>query len=86
VLVLSEFAGAARELSDALIVNPYDVEGFAKTIHYGMEMPDAERHARMDRLYRVVEENNIYRWAASLLTDLAATRAQEPERSALRIG
>ncbi len=74
VLVLSEFAGAARELADALIVNPYDTEQFAAAIRAGVEMDAAERHARMDRMARAVEEHNIYRWAAAFLTRLAATR------------
>ncbi len=75
VLVLSEFAGAARELADALIVNPYDIEQFAEAIRYGVEMDETERQARMQRLSRQVEEHNIYRWAASFLTELGATRA-----------
>ena len=74
VLVLSEFAGAARELADALIVNPYDTEQFAAAIRAGVEMDAAVRHARMDRMARAVEEHNIYRWAAAFLTRLAATR------------
>jgi trehalose 6-phosphate synthase len=77
VLILSEFAGAARELSDALIINPYDTEQFADAIRYAVEMDAAERRARMERMRRIVEENNIYRWAASLLTDLAGTRAPD---------
>ncbi len=75
VLVLSEFAGAARELADALIVNPYDTEQFAEAIRFGLEMDEAERHARMQRLSRQVQEHNIYRWAANFLSALAAERA-----------
>jgi alpha,alpha-trehalose-phosphate synthase [UDP-forming] len=75
VLVLSEFAGAARELADALIVNPYDTDQFADTIHQGLEMDRAERRARMQRLTQQVEEHNIYRWAAAFLTELAPGRA-----------
>jgi trehalose 6-phosphate synthase len=73
-LILSEFAGAARELSDALIVNPYDIEQFADAIQYAVEMEPAERQARMERMRRCVEENNIYLWAAKFLTELAAAR------------
>ncbi|OGI51094.1 MAG: hypothetical protein A3B81_05690 [Candidatus Muproteobacteria bacterium RIFCSPHIGHO2_02_FULL_65_16] len=83
VLILSEFAGAARELADALIVNPYDTERFAETIRYGVEMEESERRARMGRLLRQVEENNIYRWAANILGELAETRAQTSDESAL---
>lgn len=81
VLILSEFAGAARELADAIIINPYDTEQFAEAIHSGVEMKAAERHARMDRLYQTVQEHNIYRWAATFLTTLAATRNQVPGTS-----
>ncbi len=79
VLVLSEFAGAARELADALIVNPYDTEQFAEAIRYGLEMEVGERLARMQRLTRQVEEHNIYRWAANFLSALAAERVAGTE-------
>ncbi|MDA1106896.1 MAG: trehalose-6-phosphate synthase [Proteobacteria bacterium] len=79
VLILSEFAGAARELADALIVNPYDIEQFAEALRAGIEMDDAERRARMQRLSRQVEEHNVYRWAANFLTELAATRTPGAE-------
>jgi trehalose 6-phosphate synthase len=81
VLILSEFAGAARELSDALIINPYDTEQFADAIRYAVEMDPAERRARMGRMRRVVEENNVYRWAAHLLTAVAGTRPARPARA-----
>ncbi len=72
VLILSEFAGAARELADALIINPYDTEQFAEAIRQALEMAPDEREARMSRMRRQVEENNIYRWAANFLADLTA--------------
>jgi trehalose 6-phosphate synthase len=81
VLVLSEFAGAARELADALIINPYDIEQFAEAIRLGLEMGADERRLRMQRLARQVEEHNIYRWAARFLTQLAATRTAVPEKT-----
>ncbi len=74
-VILSELAGAARELSDALIINPYDTEQFADAIQYAMEMDPLERQARMERMRRVVEENNIYNWASKFLTELVAARA-----------
>ena len=79
VLVLSEFAGAARELADALIINPYDIEQFAEAIRYGIEMDAGERRARMERLSRQVEEHNVYRWAANFLAALAAERTAGTE-------
>lgn len=79
VLILSEFAGAARELSDALIINPYDTEQFAEAIRRALEMAPEERLARMERMARQVEENNIYRWAANFLAELTAVPiAAEP--------
>lgn len=74
VLVLSEFAGAARELPDAVVINPYDTEQFAEAIHFGLEMTLEQRQARMERMLRQVQENNIYRWAANFLTELTAAR------------
>ena len=68
VLVLSEFAGAAAELQrDALLVNPYDVEGMAATLRRAVEMPRPEQHRRMRRLRRSVRERDIYRWLDSFL-------------------
>jgi trehalose 6-phosphate synthase len=76
VLILSEFAGAARELSDALIINPYDTEQFADAVRYAVEMDPDERRSRMERMRKQVEEHNVYRWAANFLAELAATRTQ----------
>ena len=74
VLVLSKFAGAATELLDALIVNPYDIEGVAEAVHQALEMDLDERRARMQRMRHQVIEHNIYRWAASILDDLRELR------------
>ena len=76
VLILSEFAGAARDLPDALIVNPYDTEEFAEAIRTAVEMPVAERRQRMARMYQHVCENNIYRWAADFLTALTQSKGR----------
>jgi trehalose 6-phosphate synthase len=70
VLVLSKFTGAAVELGDSLLVNPYDIEGVAEAIHRGLEMARAERRTRMQRMRKHVREHNVYRWAASVLGDL----------------
>ncbi len=71
VLILSEFAGAARDLPEAVIVNPYDTEEFAEAIRQGVEMDGREQRRRMTRMRVRVEENNIYRWAADFLGALA---------------
>ncbi len=74
VLILSRFAGASRELHDALIVNPYDTEVIADAINTALEMPAAEIERRMQTMRRTVREHNIYRWAANLISELAEIR------------
>ncbi|HET6203899.1 MAG TPA: trehalose-6-phosphate synthase [Planctomycetota bacterium] len=76
VLILSEFAGASRELPEALLVNPYDTEEFAEALRRALEMDPAERARRMSRMRRRVEENNVYRWAAGFLVDLAQGKGE----------
>jgi trehalose 6-phosphate synthase len=78
VLVLSKFTGAATELHDALIVNPYDIEGVAEAIYQGLEMDRDERRMRMRRMRHYVMDHNIYRWAASILGDLRELRMDSP--------
>jgi len=77
VLILSEFAGAARELCDSLVINPYDTEQFANAIRYAVEMDSDERRSRMKRMRNIVEERNVYWWAASFLAELSAARNVE---------
>jgi alpha,alpha-trehalose-phosphate synthase [UDP-forming] len=79
VLVLSKFTGAAVELRDALIVNPYDIRGVAAAINTGLEMNRAERRQRMQRMRRQVMEHNIYLWAASVLGDLRELRLEDTD-------
>ncbi len=76
VLILSRFTGACRELRDALVVNPYDTEEMADAILFAVEMEPEERRARMQRLRRVVKEQNIYRWAGNLIGDLCEVRPE----------
>ncbi len=80
VLILSTFAGAAFELQDALLVNPYDIQQVAGAIHRALNMSEEEQSARMHRLRSGVRENNIYRWAANLLSDLTEIRIDTTER------
>ena len=84
VLILSQFTGASRELHDALMVNPYDVNQMAEMIRRALEMPAEERHARMQRMRRVVREHNVYRWAAELISELAEIRLDSPEMAETR--
>ena len=76
VLILSPFTGAARELTEALIVNPYAVEEFAEAIHDALTMPRHERRSRMIHMRSVVRENNLYKWAARLLLELIQGTSQ----------
>src|SRR5260370_8216721 len=79
-LILSTFAGAAHELSDALPVNPYDISQLAETIHRALEMSEGEQSTRMQRMRHNVREHNVYRWAAHLLSDLTQIPIYLPER------
>ncbi len=74
VLVLSKFTGAARELPEAIIVNPYDTEEFAAALQAALTMPDREQRARMRLMRSLVGEFNVFRWAGRMLIDAAAMR------------
>ena len=74
VLVLSQFAGASRELPEALIVNPYDADQCAAALHLALTMPPDEQRARMRLMRGLVAEFNVYRWAGRMLIDAAAMR------------
>jgi hypothetical protein len=82
VLVLSEFAGAAAELSSgALIVNPHDTRGVADALHRAITMPAAEQEARLVKLRRTIREHDVHRWAANFLAAArgGTGRLREPE-------
>ncbi len=83
VLVLSRFAGAARELTEALIVNPYDLEGVAETLQAALKMSTQEQRERMRSLRAQVAEANVYRWAGRMLLD--ATRVRQRDRLHVRL-
>ena len=77
VLILSQFTGASRELKDAVIVNPYDIEQMADAICLAIRMPPADRIARMERMRATLRDYNIYRWAGKLIAGLARLRLKE---------
>jgi len=77
VLILSTFAGASRELLEALLVNPFDVSETAAAIHTALVMPREERRERMQLMRRTVKENNVYRWAGRMLMDAARVRQRQ---------
>jgi alpha,alpha-trehalose-phosphate synthase [UDP-forming] len=77
VLILSRFAGAAREMREALIVNPYHVEETADALDRALTMPEAEQRERMASLRTGVQEFNVYRWAGRMLADAARLRLRD---------
>ncbi len=77
VLVLSEFTGAARELTEALIVNPYDLEGSSDALAAALAMPADEQQDRMRSMRSLLVQFNVYRWAGKMLVDAARLRNQE---------
>lgn len=72
VLILSQFTGAARELKDALIVNPYNGEQTAEAIKVALELSPLEQTKRMKRMREIIKNYNIYRWSAEFLKTIAS--------------
>lgn len=74
VLILSQFTGAAAELAEALVVNPYNIDQCAAALHLALAMSGTEQRARMRSLRGIVQEFNVYRWAGRMLMDAARMR------------
>jgi trehalose 6-phosphate synthase len=70
VLLLSQYTGAARELTDALLINPYDCDQLADAMLQALRMPEKERRNRMTRMRAQVEKNNIYVWGRKIFEEL----------------
>jgi trehalose 6-phosphate synthase len=77
-LILSRFTGAARELTDAVLINPYAIEEFADAIKLSIEMPAAEKKKRMEGMRKVVSKNNVYRWAGTIIDELISLKKTGP--------
>jgi trehalose 6-phosphate synthase len=77
VLILSTFAGASRELTEAVLINPFDVNETAEAMEIAMRMGREERRDRMALMRRTVKENNVYRWAGRMLMDAARIRQRQ---------
>jgi trehalose 6-phosphate synthase len=77
VLVLSQFTGAARELTEALIVNPYDLEEASSALAAALNMSTREQHDRMVSMRAFLSEFNVYRWAGRMLVDAARLRSRD---------
>jgi trehalose 6-phosphate synthase len=85
VLVLSRFAGAAEQLRDALLVNPYDIEGTANAIQIALQMPLEERRKRHEALMAVVRKYDVHWWCDAFLDALAESEPQESGTPWLRL-
>jgi trehalose 6-phosphate synthase len=83
VLLLSQFTGAAHELYEALVVNPYHIEQTADTLYQALTMPVFEQQERMRSMRSLVRDFNVYRWAGRMLLD--AARIRQREKLATRI-
>jgi len=70
MLVLSQFTGSSRELEDALLIHPYDIEGIAEALRLAIEMAPEEKAARMRKMREVVRTNNVYRWAGKIVESM----------------
>jgi trehalose 6-phosphate synthase len=79
ILVLSNFTGAAKELTDAILINPFDQEEFSDGIYRALVMKDSERQKRMQKMRTVVRDNNIFRWAAKVISELLKFEFKEEE-------
>jgi trehalose 6-phosphate synthase len=77
VLVLSRFTGAAQELTEALLVNPYDIEEASLALDAALRMPAEEQRSRMRALRAGVSEFNVYWWAGQMLLDAARLRRRQ---------
>ncbi|MEK6732919.1 MAG: trehalose-6-phosphate synthase, partial [Candidatus Omnitrophota bacterium] len=73
-LILSRFAGASKELTDAIQINPYSIEEFADSIKLAIEMPPEEKRKRMESMRSIIKTNNVYRWAGSIISELTALK------------
>jgi trehalose 6-phosphate synthase/phosphatase len=84
VLILSTFAGASRELPEAVLINPFDVNETANAMEIAMRMDRDERRTRMSLMRRTVKENNVYRWAGRMLMDASRIRQRQSLPSMVR--
>jgi trehalose 6-phosphate synthase len=84
VLLLSRFAGAVRELGQALVVNPYHVEETADALYRASTMNPDEQRERMASLRATVSESNVFRWAGRMLSDAARRRLRDRVEARVR--
>jgi len=85
VLVLSRFAGAAEQMTAALLVNPYDTEGTAAAIHLALQMPLEERKERYSELIATLRRSDVHWWCTAFLEEMAKAEAEESGTPWLRL-
>jgi trehalose-6-phosphate synthase len=73
-LVLSRFTGAAKELTEAIQINPYSTEEFTEAIRLAIEMPPEEKRKRMEAMRKQVQDNNVYKWAGNIITEMTSLK------------
>ena len=78
MLILSRFTGASNELRDAILINPYDADEMAEAIRVTLDMRPEERRRRMHRMRELVKDQNIYRWAGTLINELSNVQIETP--------
>ncbi len=78
MLILSHFTGTARELTDAIQVNPYNIEQMTEAIRIALEMPKKERVERMEKMKGIIKEKNVYRWASKFILELSSCISSTP--------
>ncbi|MFA5164941.1 MAG: trehalose-6-phosphate synthase [Candidatus Omnitrophota bacterium] len=76
VLILSRFTGAAKELTDAVQINPYSIEEFSDAIKTAIEMPEEDKRKRMENMRNIVRNNNVFKWAGSIVTELTSLKKE----------
>jgi trehalose 6-phosphate synthase len=74
VLILSRFTGAAQELTEALLIDPYSIDDIAQAIEIAVKMPEEERRRRMSSLRAIVQQNDIYSWAGNVISEITKFR------------
>lgn len=85
VLILSKFTGAAKELKEALLINPFSIEEGSDAYRAALQMHPDERRRRMARMRETVAHNNVYRWAGKFLSELARLKSPECEREEFQL-
>ena len=79
MLVLSQFTGASRELTDAVLINPYDRNQFSDGIYTALTLAEEDRQGRMMRMREIIQHNNIFRWAGKIISDLLKFKFKDDE-------